>query len=879
MQTPDHAANRDWLGLPSLFTQPISRAAVPMARASAPLGVLLNSRGDAAATEPTDVWLWYDTEVLHLRARCHTTAMDRVRRLADRPVPYARDAWGDDALEVQIDVGRTRGSHRHFILPPNGMPITFLGFNNRQVHGWHPRFDFRVILEESAWVVEAAFAFSVLERSPAEGEVWGLNVMRVNPSEPGQYVQWAPTFGDALRPELLGEIEFSGKDPGDRAADIAAYARRAAARKSYFLSAINGVRDDDALRALGIADWTIWGERLARRMAPLPLRWEDFTPGHEGILEAERPWLLDSANALVDQIAGWSDSPPEPPNPAALAIEALEALGDAYLLTGDRRFVDAFERAIQLHIRLVDQIAATVSDPHQLPYAVNPYHDSQIIRVEMLSYVYLTMRRATLSPRTHAAMMRTILRGCRFAAFNISDCYCYGNHQVYESGGLAAVAALFPEFDESDSWASVAGRSIRRHLEREVYPDGGYLERCGYHSVAMGYTMHAVATIRANAIENRFPDLMQPATLRTLEHMHDWLLAMLCPDGTMPAFGDVGASTHLRFLSRGTAVFRRSDLAWPLHQLTPALIPPGLEPREPSTPASVSLDSQFTVMRDGRNTTDFYMAVDHGPLGGQHSHVDTLGFVAYAHGEPVALDSGMGRSYEDPRYVGWFRSLRAHNVIAIDEVETEKIAERLFWKPGTEVDVLGLRSRAYEHTLGIIHDRTLFFVKGLGWLIHDRLHAPAGADLSRHRIEWLLHTPRELKEEEPGVLHGASGGGGLLVIAAFPETLEAPRLERTHAAVPLREVRSMRLWDIGRIGPRISAEDMTPQITSLAWPWKPVRGNSCEFAAFLLPYRGERPEARLIADSDGITLRRAGRPDIHVHRDGKVVFQEQPDGV
>ena len=46
-------------------------------------------------------------------------------------------------------------------------------------------------------------------------EIWGGNLLRVNPSEPTGYVQWSPTFGDALRTEFFGEFQFAGT-PGDR---------------------------------------------------------------------------------------------------------------------------------------------------------------------------------------------------------------------------------------------------------------------------------------------------------------------------------------------------------------------------------------------------------------------------------------------------------------------------------------------------------------------------------------------------------------------------------------------------------------------------------------------------------------------------------------
>ena len=82
----------------------------------------------------------------------------------------------------------------------------------------------------------------------------------------------------------------------------------------------------------------------------------------------------------------------------------------------------------------------------------------------------------------------------------------------------------------------------------------------------------------------------------------------------------------------------------------------------------------------------------------------------------------------------------------------------------------------------------------------------------------------------------------------------------------------MRLWDIGRIGRRYDAKEITPDITSLSWPLLPDRASTREFATLLLPYRGPRPEARLISDADSFTLQRRGNPNIIFRHDGQVVF-------
>lgn len=837
----------DWMGFPCSFEypRPLASVAKGACPASPTLSLLLEPHGESVAREVTEVWIWRDDHALQIRARCFTAAMERVRKLATVTTPNARDAWGDDALELQIDIGRTRREYLHLILPPNGIPVTYRGFNNRHEQGWHPAFDFRVTLEANAWLINVTLPFEVLGRNPSHGDVWGLNAMRVNANEPRHYVQWAPTFGDALRPELFGDLHFAALDT-NRNAEVECYAKFGAERQAFFQNTINGLREPDALEQLGSADWTAWGNHLAHRGSPVSLRWDCSEPGVAGIPANERDRIRLDADAMVEQIMGWAE---DPPAQAAFGLAPLEVLGDAWLLTGDQRYVQAFDRALLIHNRLIRNILSGVTDPHHLPYQTNPYHDLQVVNTAILAHAYLNLSRAGLSPLTHATMMWTVLRVGRFATFNIRAAYNYGNHQTYEAGGLGTLAALFPEFPESQAWADTASRAIRLHLEREVYPDGGYMERCGYHSVALSFAMHAVATVRLNHLEHRFPELMQSGTQATLSRMHEWLLLLNAPDGTFPAFGDCGASTYLVFLQRGASVYRLPELAWPLQQLAPDMVPTGLAAKQP-TQLSVSLDSHFTVMRDGWCPESFYMAVDHGPLGGQHSHCDTMGFVAYAMGVPVALDSGIGLTYEDPRYVSWYRSLPAHNVVVIDGRESEKIAFRRSWTPGQERDVLRMRSLGYQHAMGVIHDRDIYFLKGIGWLIHDRITGPPQSRLGERQIDWMLHTPFPLRSVGPGRLIGETGGRGLAVLTDNDDDLQPARLEKMPSAVPCPEARAMRLWDASRR----HAQDLTREITQLTLRKKPFAGDVCEFSVFLMPFHGSVNESYLKRDANGWTL-------------------------
>ncbi|MHC4886188.1 MAG: heparinase II/III family protein, partial [Planctomycetota bacterium] len=510
------AMSIDWLGRSVEHPHPRSFLYLGEGEKGGVTHSLLDGITAERAREATTLHLQSMPDALVFTVDCETVAMDRIRRVSAIPTPHERDTWGEDAVEFQIDPGCTREAYHHIIVFPDGRFVSLHGFNNRQVQGWHPDLGLEVTLEEDRWMIALRIPHAALGVSPAPGDVWGLNVIRVNPEEERGYVQWNPTWGDALKPELFGTLIFAeGED--DREAEVTAFQSTARGAAARFRDEVNSISEPDLLSALGFSSWQAWGDHLAGRTAPLGLRWDAIATGREGIPTLDEANLLTWADALVAAVGEGE------PIATLFALERLELLGDAFLLTGNRDYVKAFEKAIAAYGQELDRILPEFSLSGMAVAGVTPYTDYHLVRAGIVAYTYLAMRGEDLSDRTHAVVMHLMLQTARHGAENISSSYCYGNHQLYESAALTVVAALFPEFSQSGDWAEVASQSIRIHLEREVTPDGGYLERCGYHSVALNFTMQAMMTIRVNGGEDRFPILFTESVLSTLETMHDWI--------------------------------------------------------------------------------------------------------------------------------------------------------------------------------------------------------------------------------------------------------------------------------------------------------------------------------------------------------------------
>ncbi len=122
---------------------------------------------------------------------------------------------------------------------------------------------------------------------------------------------------------------------------------------------------------------------------------------------------------------------------------------------------------------------------------------------------------------------------------------------------------------------------------------------------------------------------------------------MLPPDGIIPAINDGGRGMFPDALRRdANELFK---------------IPSAPRADSVSFPAS-----GFTAMRTDASKDALYLLINHGPSGGGHSHADSLDFQLHAYGQAMAVDAGIGYTYDDPNQQLWYKRTRAHNGITID---------------------------------------------------------------------------------------------------------------------------------------------------------------------------------------------------------------------
>jgi hypothetical protein len=865
------AVQNDWLGRPQTLTAPKTATEAtwliqaPEMGHVRPLRSLVSGRGDKAAKLKSQIRLGWTTDALYLHAVLFTSNMDRVLKLAGEPEAHRRDQWGADALEMQIDMGRTQKRYAHLIFTPCGQMVSYEGFNNRHVDGYHPEVGLAVTINQAqgTWVIQARIGFAALGATPRPGDVWGLNLLRVDADEEGGYAQWAPTYGDALRPTMFGGLKFlAPKEQGTRddasdQGEIDAFGAYWRATRAEFQHRINAVTDQEALGQLltgpdgktATSDWKAWAGHLAGRAHPGAVRWESLEPGV--VPEQDRKTALALAAKMMEKIQGWD---PAQPTVEALEMTKLESLADALILTGEATYAKAIEKAILTHDACWRALLEKPGTPvgHEHPRL---YPDFQVIQALFLGYAYLALcRHGKVDEKVHGAVMTRMLRAGRFADHNISLVYNYGNHQIFESAGLAVVAALFPEFAESDRWAQTASLAMRKHYLSDVYADGGYMERCGYHTVALSFTAQAIAVIKASGQENRFAAFMCDEVMEVIDRMYGWVVKMTLPDATLPAFGDFRKHPQGRLLTQGAALRGRPE--W-------------LAPLNGTALGSMSLDeSAFTVMRSA--TGGHAMAVDHGPMGGQHSHIDTLGFVAYAGGQAVAVDSGMGLSYSDPNYMGWYRNAEAHNMVTVDDAVPEKLARRTGWHAGAVGDILVMRSDAWLHTRGLTWERAILFSHLGAWAVFDRLWRVNEQKAKPGVFDLHLHSPVALK---PGPEGWAWGDDVVLAVAGSGSVTGPVIRPRPGTAAP-PETMSMRLHDAMTLYGHAVVED----VSHATWRVKAGANGGAWFTTVILPTKASGNAVELVGERSAIVRIGDARVVFAREENGWVISQERGTG-
>ena len=421
-------------------------------------------------------------------------------------------------------------------------------------------------------------------------------------------------------------------------------------------------------------------------------------------------------------------------------------LGQAWALTGELRYAHAFTKYV-----------AHWLDANPPGLGINWASSLEVsFRLIAWCWALLLLRGSpALSPALLDRLVRAIWAHAAHVERYLSYYFSPNTHLTGEALGLVYAGLIFPELPRAERWRELGTRILVEQSTRHILDDGVYFElSTGYQRYTLEFYLHLLILAERNG-------LAIPAEVADrVGRMLDFLLAVRCPDGSMPQIGDADGGTLVPLarrsqddfrgvLATAAVVFARADCAWAAGGAAPEVLwllgPAGLDafdalrPAPPAAPPSrLFASGGYAVMRSGWAPDDHQMIFDVGPLGcpvsGGHGHADLLSVQCVVFGEPYLVDSGTYCYAGDLASRRYFRSTAAHSAVVVDGESqaaqagpfrwTERPGARLTdWRSTSDLDFAEAHHRAYAELPGggAVHRRRVVFVKGRYWVVVDDL--------------------------------------------------------------------------------------------------------------------------------------------------------------
>jgi hypothetical protein len=385
----------------------------------------------------------------------------------------------------------------------------------------------------------------------------------------------------------------------------------------------------------------------------------------------------------------------------------LPALGQAFWITGDSRFYQAFRAQV------TDWIAA-----NRAPFGVNwacPM-DAAIRAVNWIWAWALFRPEIASDPPFASLLLRSLFTHGRYLAANPENGGpVTSNHYLADLLGLLFLGVLFRGSPEADVWKGTAIAEIVRESERQTLPDGvDYEASTAYHRLKTEMWLTALLLLERSGFAF-------PALKARVRAMAEYTAHYTKPDGLAPQIGDnddgrlqilgdydADRRDHRHLLAVAglalgdPALFALAGPRWEeaLWFFGPRRLREALRAAAPAVRRVAVTGRLFphggtAVLRHG----DLYAILDAGPVGlqglGAHAHNDTLSFEMQAGGRDLIVDPGTGCYTRDLGVRRRFRATAAHNTVRVDAEEINPLPERPFELPGADAPaVLRFVSRA-----------------------------------------------------------------------------------------------------------------------------------------------------------------------------------------
>jgi hypothetical protein len=146
----------------------------------APVGGFIQQlpRQGVPATEPTELWIFFDDENVYVAARCHDSQPSRI--VANERRRDSRSMFQlNDNLTIVFDTFYDRRNGFFFQTNPVGAVRDQAIKDGAQNESWNTVWDVRAHRSDAGYTVEMVIPFKSLRYRNAGPQVWGVNVRRI----------------------------------------------------------------------------------------------------------------------------------------------------------------------------------------------------------------------------------------------------------------------------------------------------------------------------------------------------------------------------------------------------------------------------------------------------------------------------------------------------------------------------------------------------------------------------------------------------------------------------------------------------------------------------------------------------------------------------
>ena len=444
----------------------------------------------------------------------------------------------------------------------------------------------------------------------------------------------------------------------------------------------------------------------------------------------------------------------------------LVTLVQAWRLTGERRFIDAFRRHLEAWFE-------------QCPYLRGPNWSSALeagIRLinwalawQWLGGVDSELFRGPGGAGLRARWLQSIYQHAHFVAQHFSAYSSANNHLIGEAAGLFVAARTWPFWPVMERWGERAHRILEREALLQNAPDGVNREQAiSYQQFVFDFLLLAWLAGRGTGMP------FSEAYGRRLEAMLEFVASVMDVAGHVPMIGDAddgyavwlsrepGFCPFRSILATGAVLFGRSEFAfkaggadhktcWLLGTEAEARLTQLRKAYRGGLPVRRAFpEGGYYILGRGFETPqEVRMLVDAGPLGylsiAAHGHADALAVVLSVAGCEILVDPGTYVYHTQRRWRDWFRSTAAHNTVCVDGADQSLIGGSFLWlrhaRAWCESWELGAAEQSflgchdgYRRLPGtVMHCRAVRFNAGDNTFhIEDRLQASGSHSIERN---------------------------------------------------------------------------------------------------------------------------------------------------